>query len=216
MSAQSPDFWEGQKLHFVCLLTLLALVAVVWNWLAQPTPLLFWLAIATPICHQIFVLITWRLELRSKAVSRTIGFRGYLTGFFVLFAARFITIALLAWFDRDSLQLNSILQVIGVLILGIPGLYAMYSVQRYFGMTRAAGADHFEDRYRYMSLVDSGIFRFTNNGMYIYAFFLFWAIAISLNSASALLVAAFSHVYIWVHYFATEKPDMNYLYSSRG
>ena len=90
----------------------------------------------------------------------------------------------------------------------------MYSVQRYFGMVRASGADHFDARYRKMPFVKAGIFRFTNNGMYVYAFLLFWALAVGFNSAAALIVAAFSHAYIWVHFFATEKPDMDYLYAS--
>jgi len=50
--------------------------------------------------------------------------------------------------------------------------------------------------------------------MYLYAFLLFWAIAVGLNSIAALIVAAFSHVYIWVHYYATEKPDMDILYNT--
>ena len=98
------------------------------------------------------------------------------------------------------------------MFLVLPGIYAMYSVKRYFGMARAAGADHFDVRYREMPLVKDGIFRFTSNGMYLYAFLLFWAIAVGLNSSAALAVAAFSHAYIWVHFYATEKPDMNFLY----
>lgn len=90
----------------------------------------------------------------------------------------------------------------------------MYSVKRYFGMIRAAGADHFEPRYRDMPLVSQGIFRFTSNGMYVYAFLLFWTIAVGFNSTAALTVAAFSHAYIWVHFYATEKPDMDFLYAS--
>ncbi|MBW1863973.1 MAG: hypothetical protein JRJ02_16685 [Deltaproteobacteria bacterium] len=89
----------------------------------------------------------------------------------------------------------------------------MYSAKRYFGMVRAAGADHFDPRYRDMPFVKEGIFRFTSNGMYLYAFLLFWAIAIGFNSITALTVAAFSHAYIWVHFYATEKPDMDFLYS---
>ena len=49
--------------------------------------------------------------------------------------------------------------------------------------------------------------------MYVYAFLLFWAIAVGFNSSAALAVAAFSHAYIWVHFYATEKPDMDYLFS---
>lgn len=88
----------------------------------------------------------------------------------------------------------------------------MYSVKRYFGMIRAAGADHFDPTYRTMPLVKEGMFRFTGNAMYIYAFLLFWAIAIGFNSSSALLVAAFSHLYIGVHFYCTEKPDMDFIY----
>jgi len=91
----------------------------------------------------------------------------------------------------------------------------MYSVRRYFGMARAAGADHFFPQYREMALVKEGIFRFTENGMYIYAFLLFWAIAIGFDSSAALVVAAFSHAYIWVHFYATERPDMQYLYAPK-
>ena len=50
--------------------------------------------------------------------------------------------------------------------------------------------------------------------MYLYAFMLFWAIAIGCNSSAALTVATFSHAYIWVHYYATEKPDMNVIYQT--
>jgi len=129
-----------------------------------------------------------------------------------LFLARFITLALLAWFDSGSLQLPTVVQTLATVLLLLPGLYAMYSVKRYFGMARAAGADHFFEHYRKMPFVKEGIFRYTNNAMYIFAFLLFWAIAIGFNSMSALIVALYSHLYIWVHYHTTEKPDMDYLY----
>ena len=97
--------------------------------------------------------------------------------------------------------------------LALLGPYTMYSVKRYFGMARAAGADHFDPRYRDMPLVKEGIFRFTSNGMYLYGFLLFWAIVIVFNSIAALTVAAFSHTYIWVPFYATGKLDMDFLYS---
>ena len=86
---------------------------------------------------------------------------------------------------------------------------------RYFGLARAAGADHFDPSYRKMPFVTGGIFKYTSNGMYVYAFLLFWAIGIGCNSSAALVVAAFSHAYIWVHFYATEKPDMDHLYPAR-
>jgi hypothetical protein len=34
------------------------------------------------------------------------------------------------------------------------------------------------------------------------------------GSSAALLLAAFNHAYVWVHYFTTEKPDMGVIYGS--
>lgn len=212
MIAGPPSLWAGQLLHFICLVVLLAVLWLIWLWLNTPFPSVFWLAAFTPVAHQIYVWLTWRLELNFNSISRTLGFKGYVAGFFLLFGGRFLTLLLLAWLDRGSAGLSLPWTVILTLACALPGLYAMYSVNRYFGMTRAAGADHFDAKYRAMPLVNKGIFRFTNNGMYVYAFLLFWAIAFGFNSSAALAVAAFSHAYIWVHHFATERIDMAYLY----
>ena len=206
--------WVGQARHVVWLALLLPLVWGAWTALDEPIPVAFWSAIAVPVMHQVFVWLAWRMELRSSATSKLIGFRGYLVFFFLLFGGRFITLLALAWVDRGSLKLQILTQAIATILLLLPGMYAMYSVKRYFGMARAAGADHFDSRYRDMPLVSEGIFRFTSNGMYLYVFLLFWAVAVGFNSTAALLVAAFSHAYIWVHFYATEKPDMDFLYGS--
>ena len=124
-----------------------------------------------------------------------------------------MSILLLAWHDRGSLSLPVTLRFIMAATFLILGLYAAYSVKRYFGMVRAAGADHFDHSYRAMPLVKEGIFRFTSNAMYLYAFLLFWAIALGYSSTTAVVVAAFSHAYIWVHYYSTEKPDMDCIYA---
>src|SRR5699024_1571993 len=118
--------------------------------------------------------------------SRMIGFRGYLFVFFLLFVGRFLSLVALAWLDRGSLGLQILPRSLLTIILGLLGLYAAYSVKRYFGFARAAGADHFDSRYREMPIVKEGIFRFTNNGMYGYAFLLNWAIAFAFNSTTAL------------------------------
>jgi hypothetical protein len=208
------SIWTGQVLHAVGLVILLAVVWATWTYLGEPFPSIFWIAVCFPILHQVFVWIAWRFELLSSATSNTIGFRGYVAWFFLLFGGRFLSLFALAWMDRGSLQLQILPRVFITTVLIVLGVYAMYSVMRFFGMARAAGADHFDPQYRCMPLVKEGIFRFTNNGMYLYAFLLFWAIAIGFNSSAALTVAAFSHAYIWVHFYATEKPDMDFLYSS--
>jgi hypothetical protein len=213
-SVAPPGIWVRQSVHLAGLATLLVLASVAWALLGKRFPIVFWTAIAFPVVHQVFVWLAWRLELRSSAVSRVLGFRGYLAIFFLLFAGRFVSLLALAWLDRGSLELQPLPRTIITTLLVLIGIYAMNSVGRYFGLARAAGADHFDPRRRDMPLVKEGIFRFTNNGMYVYAFLLFWAIAVGLDSTAALVVAAFSHAYIWVHFHATEKPDMEFLYGS--
>lgn len=208
-----PDLCNGVRPHVASLSILLIIVSIVWVLLGKPFPVAFWVAIAVPVVHQFFVWLTWRLELNSSATSRVIGFRGFLVVFYILFGGRLISLLVLGWIDRGSLELGVLPQIIIAMILAVPGFYAIYSVKRYFGFMRAAGADHFYQRFRDMPLVARGIFRFSNNGMYLYAFLLFWAVAVSFNSIAALVVAAFSHTYIWVHFFATEKPNMDYLYA---
>lgn len=207
-----PAVLAGQCLHLFALAGLLTLTAWGWDLLGRPFPVAFWTAIAVPVIHQVFVWLAWRLELRGRTVSRTIGFRAYVVLFFVLFFARPVTLLILAWLDQGSLGLPLWLRVALTAVLAILGVYAGYSVARYFGMARATGADHFDPRYRKMPLVREGIFRFTSNAMYVYAFLLFWAVAIGFDSSAALLAAAFAHAYIWVHYVATERPDMVAIY----
>ena len=213
-SKTAPGILVGQLFHLVCVVILLAVVWVAWAYLDQPFPTSFWTAAAFPVVHQVFVWLAWRLEIQHAATSKTIGIRTYIVAFFILFAGRFVSLIVLAWLDRGSLKLQILPQLFVTVLLATLGIYAMYSVKRYFGMVRAAGADHFDPRYRDMPLVAKGIFRFTKNGMYLYAFLLFWAIAVGFNSTAALTVAAFSHAYIWVHFYATEKPDMDFLYTA--
>lgn len=214
MTARVPGLWIGQPAHFACLGLLLAATGGAWSGLGAPLPGAFWLAVAFPIAHQLFVWLAWRIELNGGATVRRLGFRGYLALFFVLFFGRFAALAWLAWLDRGSLGLPVAARGLATLALALPAAYAGYSVRRYFGMVRAAGADHFDPRYRDLPLVREGIFRFTRNGMYVYAFLGFWALAVGFDSSAALVVAAFSHAYIWVHFFCTEQPDMRFLYGA--
>ncbi len=212
--AKAPGIWTGQGLHAVSLLALLAAISVTWSYLGEPFPSFFWIAVSFPVVHQVFVWVAWRLELRSSTTSKIIGLRGYVIFFFLLFCGRFVSLFALAWVDGGSLHLAIIPRILITGILAVLGIYAMYSVSRYFGFARAAGADHFDPKYRDMPFVKQGIFRFTSNGMYLYAFLLFWAIAVGFNSLAALAVAAFSHAYIWVHFYSTEQPDIRYIYAS--
>ena len=63
-----------------------------------------------------------------------------------------------------------------------------------------------------MAFVKPGIFRFTSNGMYVFGFSQLWVPGLRWGSAAALVVAAFNHIYIRVHYHATELPDIRRIY----
>lgn len=213
-------YWDGQAVHFGGLAVLL--IGAAWGW-SKVAPLegrafgasgdvWFWASIAIPVVHQVYVWICWRIELRNRAVSRAIGFGGYAAGFFLFFFARFVAFWALAWATRGTLAVAFPVQMIVTIALAAPAAYAMYSVVLYFGMARAAGADHFDERYRQMPLVRGGIFRYTSNGMYGFGFLFFWALAVGCASTAALIAAAFCHAYIWVHFYATERPDMHVLY----
>jgi len=80
-------------------------------------------------------------------------------------------------------------------------------------MDRAFGIDHFEpDKAKTFPLVNKGVFKYTANGMYVYGFLMLWVPGFLFLSKAALLMALFNHIYIWIHYYYTEKPDMNFIY----
>jgi protein-S-isoprenylcysteine O-methyltransferase Ste14 len=98
------------------------------------------------------------------------------------------------------------------LVLLVPAFYTTWSVERYFGVPRALGGDHFRQKYREMPLVKAGAFKYSANAMYSFVFLLFWAIALLAGSRAALAIALFQHAYIWVHMYCTEEPDMQIMY----
>jgi len=207
-----PNIWSGQFWHFLTLAILLIITWVIWEKIGQPFPFLFWLTVSVPIAHQIFVWLTWRIELKFQKVSNSIGLKTYFSIFFALLIGRLITFLFLAWADQRSLGLGVTSRIIISIVFLLPALYTVYSVKNYFGFARAAGADHFDSKYRDIPLVKKGMFKYSSNSMYVFGFMMFWGIAIATDSKAALLATVFSHAYIWIHYFATEKPDMEYLY----
>ncbi len=179
----------------------------------------FWLAITIPITHQVFVWITWRAELYYSTITRTFGGRGFIyysAVFITLLVARPIAITFLAISNQGSLHTDSrVLHVIALMLL-VPILYLLYSLVKYFSVKRALGIDHFDASYREKSLVKKGIFKYVNNSMYIFGLLILWLPGLLLASKAALLAALFGHVYIWVHYFTVELPDMKYIYGGKA
>jgi len=79
-------FFDRQLEHLISLIVLV--FAVYWASRAEDflsgslygldTAFWFWLAIAIPIAHQVFVWITWRAELQYSTITRTFGDRGFI------------------------------------------------------------------------------------------------------------------------------------------
>ncbi len=175
-------------------------------------------AFIIPIIHQVFVMVVWRLELHTSFVSRKFGFLGFILYgiiFMILFLSRFLVLIALAIANSNTLILGDYSIHIILIIIFLPlGLYLVYSVERFFGLKRALGIDHFDGSYREKKLVEKGIFRFIDNSMYVVGFLLFYIPGLVFSSLGALLMALIHHIYIWAHYYFTEKPDMRRIYGS--
>jgi len=215
--------FERQGTHLFLLAALLALVGTLARAGAfaagesagLTTLVWFWIAIASAVAHQTFVMLSWRTELHHRLISRLLGRAGfplYVAMFAVFGTSRFVSLVILAQSNagtvtapRESLRALA-------LVFALPSLYVLHSVVRHFGLVRATGADHFDPRYRDMPLVREGIFRWVPNAMYTFGLLVVWMPGLWHGSAAALLAAAFHHAYIWVHYHCTEKPDMARIY----
>lgn len=182
------------------------------------TPLWLWLAVGCAVLHQLTVWLAWRTELHLGLVSRLLGsagFNAYAVVFSILGLARVALVFLVSVANAGTLPLPALSLKVGAVLLALPALYTFYSVKRYFGFRRAFGIDHFDRSYRDQPLVKQGIFRLTGNGMYVYGFLILWAPALWWGSTAGLAAAVFNHVYIWVHYYVTEAPDMRRIYGER-
>ncbi|MCZ6787694.1 MAG: methyltransferase [Planctomycetota bacterium] len=217
--------FECQVRHLIALALLLAGVA----WASEidgftsgallglSTEAWVWISVANAVAHQVFVWFCWRTELHGGLLTRYMGtaaFPIYAVFFTLLIAARPVTMTALACSNRNTLATDSTLMGILAVICALPGVYLIYSIKRYFRFRRALGIDHFDPSYRSAPLVRRGIFRFSGNAMYVYGFLLLWVPGLAFRSVAALGVAFFGHIYIWVHYAFTEKPDMNRIYGT--
>ncbi|MCF6208986.1 MAG: hypothetical protein L3J61_06370 [Ghiorsea sp.] len=220
----NKHIFQYQARHLLLLLILLALVTLYVS--ADPQILLgaylgisttswFWLAIAVPIVHQTYVMLVWRFELYQRTFSKRWGtqkaFKIYAIGFSILFGSRLISIILLAISSPQSLSLEPTITYTLAAIIAPLVIYLFYSVKTYFTMERAYGIDHFDPNYD-EPYVKQGIFKYTDNGMYVFGLMVLYLPSLLLLSKAALLVALFNHIYIWIHFYCTEKPDMVHIY----
>ena len=171
----------------------------------------FIIAMSIPLIHQSYVWICWRSELCWKLISSTIGFKGYVIIFFILIISRLSAIVL-CFIDYGSLYVPGWFAWILAIIIFIPGAYTMYSVKKYFGFLRAAGADHFDPKYRKMPFEKRGIFKWNSNAMYVFAIGIPFSFAVATGSQSMFVVSIYTYIFIWLHYFCTEKEDFKVIY----
>jgi len=174
-------------------------------------PSWFMIAMSIPLIHQSYVWICWRSELCWQSISNSIGFKGYIVIFFILIISRLSAIVL-CFVDYGSLYKPGWFAWILSIILFIPGAYTMYSVKKYFGFLRAAGADHFDPKYRNMPFEKRGIFKWSPNAMYVFAIGIPFAFAVATGSQSMFVVAIYTYISIWLHYLCTEKEDFKIIY----
>ncbi len=185
------------------------------QFLCISTPVWLYLAIAVAILHQVYVWFCWRTQLHFSLITKRYGQKGFLyysIGFAILFILRFVLVVGLAISNMNTLNANRLLLNILALLLAIPAWYLFYSVTKYFTIKRALGIDHFDLSYGKKPFVREGIFKFTSNGMYIFGLLIFWIPGLLSSSQAALLVALFNHIYVWVHYYTSERPDIRRIY----
>ncbi len=216
-------FVEGQLLHIIALVILIFMVHLSFQitgfdkgyFLGISSSLWVLFSVADAIVHQIYVWFCWRAELHGQLLSKWFGansFKKYSLLFAILIVLRPISIFSLGWANRGTLDINIWMSFFVSAVLLVFAIYCMYSIAHYFSFQRAFGIDHFEKTFQSEPLVRQGIFRWTPNAMYVFGFFALWIPAFLFQSIAALVVAGFSHIYIWVHFFTTEKPDMQRIY----
>lgn len=172
-------------------------------------------SVGIAIVHQVYVLVVWRLELYYSHITRIFGKAGftlYAAGFSILFIPRLLFIIVLGISSRNSISLDPVISYSLAILLSMIVIYLMYSVLKYFGFERAYGIDHFDRSFSNIPFVKQGIFRFSNNAMYKFGLLILWIPGLLLFSKPALVAALFQHIYIWVHYYFTEAPDMKHIY----
>ncbi|WP_298500800.1 methyltransferase [uncultured Maritimibacter sp.] len=214
--------FEGQAQHLLLLVMLLAGAVSLLLFTPDPPRTLGltsgdWalVSIALVVLHQGLVAIVFRLQLHHATLTRLFGERDltvWSAVFLPLLAARPVTLILAGWDDPvpiTGLRLPEV--VLGALLLA-PAIWGMHSTLTHFTLRRAVGGDHFREDIRALAPVRGGVFEYTANGMYGVVFLGLWAIALLMGSWNALVVAAFQHAYIWVHFYTVEQPDMRRLY----
>ena len=218
------NIFEKQDWHFV----LLALLVVSANTIMDRFPLFFlgafwglsaetwlWIGIIAAILHQLYVMIIWRVQLETQWLTANlprIGYIAYLVDYTMMLIARIGAIVLVALANRETLFIPAAARWTTALILAIPFAWLVHSIIKYYGFKRMAGAEHFELSSRDTGWAGQGIFKYVPNAIYVFGPLAFYIPGFLLASPASLLLALFNHLYLWIHYFCTELPNLRRIY----
>jgi len=158
-----------------------------------------------------WVVVFWRLELHFRKISEWFGASGFTLfriGFVGFAGTGFLALLPIAFLTHNTVSIDPRLKFALIAITTAGALWTLYSVFVYFGPNRAFGADHFFEEYRNKPLERRGSFRYIPNSMYTLALLLLYHPGLFYESSFALLLALFHHLFVWTHYFCTEKPDL--------
>jgi protein-S-isoprenylcysteine O-methyltransferase Ste14 len=227
---ESQEKWgvvfEKQWLHYAFLLFAFVLIYQLFlldttllegSFLGLSTYLWFEIGLGLAVTHHLYVWFVWRTQLHFSLVTRTLGqhaFTYYAVGFSVIAILRVLAVFAVGIANAGTVSVSLVFLYSASAVLSIPMAYLFFSVQKYFGFERAFGIDHFDASYRGMPLVREGIFKYTHNGMYTFGALIVILPGLLFASRAALLLGVFNYLYVWVHYFALEKPDMKRIYGA--
>ncbi len=226
ISVLIKKIFKYQFYHLILLLILLGIIVFyinntsrlsVGNFWGISTKTWFWIALIVPVLHQIYVWLVWRLELYGNIFTGKFGIKKafllYSAGFSILFISRLVFIIILAISNSNTLFVNPFWAYLFAVIITPPIIYLEYSVKKYFTVERAFGIDHFDKNFN-KPFVKEGIFRYIKNAMYVVGLMVLYLPGLLLLSEAALVAALFNHIYIWVHYYTTELPDIKEIYKN--
>lgn len=172
-------------------------------------------ALGAAALHQGTTAVIWRSQIHGQHMSRIFGRQALLVHgvqFFTFFVLRIGSTVLASISSPHTLTgMPTLMMVLSAATVVLVG-WTCFSVVKYFGIKRALGADHFTEEYRRMDFVREAIFRYTPNAMYTFGTLMFVIPGLLLRSHIGIASGVFHYLAVWLHYWATEVPDMILIY----
>jgi protein-S-isoprenylcysteine O-methyltransferase Ste14 len=168
------------------------------------------------ILHQVYLWFCWRSELQYQLLTDFLGtnaFPIYGSIAFSFLIVRPSMVLITAISNQQSIPLSAWFRWIVSALFTFLFAWTLYSLFKHFSLTRVLGADHFYRELRNNGLVERGLFRYLPHPMYSIGMLGMWIPGLIFESQAALVLALFQHLYIWVHHYTLEQPDMDQIYN---